>query len=50
MNSLDDDSCVYVWKDEWWLFVGVFQVSFPCSWCKVREFQWVQQKNGTAKL
>ena len=49
MNSLDDDSCVYVWKDEWWLFVGVFQVSFPCSWCKVREFQWVQQKKWHSK-
>lgn len=49
MNSLDDDSCVYVWKDEWWLFVGVFQVSFPCSWCKVREFQWVQQKKRHSK-
>lgn len=49
MNSLDDDSCVYAWKDEWWLFVGVFRASFPCSWCKVREFHWVQQKKWHSK-
>ena len=29
MNSLDNDSCVYAWKDEWWLFVGTFSFVLP---------------------
>lgn len=27
----------------------LFRSSFPCSWCKVREFQWVQQKKWHSK-
>lgn len=50
MNSLDDDSCVYVWKDEGGSLWEFFKYPSLVLGAKLGSFSGCNKKNGTAKL